>query len=453
MRRTQNSQRGQTILLVAVSLVTLLGLAALAIDVVTLYVARSEAQRAADAAALAGAKTLVDTGLTTDPCNATLANAAQTLAINQAQLVAQQNAIGGQAAGTITVTFPNGGSPSCGLATPSPFGINPQVKVVVQRSGLPTFFARVWGQGLGTVSATALAEAYNPSNSGSLNATGNVIPISPRCVKPMILPNCDPTRNAGVCPLSGANNNTFVTPATGQITNPGLNGGVGIGGVINEALTATTGHPLLSACNTPGCAPQAITAGKYYPITLPSSALNLCPGNGNPNCNSGATGFEQGAACCNFPSPGLGVACGQQIAFDPSTNPEGGPVQNGLRCMIHQQPGGGQDQIDATTSAPTEFIAGDNNPFVGTSIQAGDHILNSDSVATIPLFDQQVTTLVTGSTQFTVIGFLQVFISQVHNNGRVDAYILNVSGCGSSPAGPAIQGSGSPVPVRLIQTQ
>ena len=56
--RRRQGERGQTIVLVAVSLVTLLAMAALAVDVVTLYVARSEMQRAADAAALAAAKRL-----------------------------------------------------------------------------------------------------------------------------------------------------------------------------------------------------------------------------------------------------------------------------------------------------------------------------------------------------------------------------------------------------------
>ncbi len=40
-------------------------MAALAIDIVTLYAARSEIQRAADAAALAGAKAIADSGITT----------------------------------------------------------------------------------------------------------------------------------------------------------------------------------------------------------------------------------------------------------------------------------------------------------------------------------------------------------------------------------------------------
>ncbi len=54
-RRSGVSQRGNTLFLVAASMVVILGLSALAIDLVSFYVARSEAQRSADAAALAGA--------------------------------------------------------------------------------------------------------------------------------------------------------------------------------------------------------------------------------------------------------------------------------------------------------------------------------------------------------------------------------------------------------------
>jgi len=63
----RRGERGQTIVLVAISIVSLLAMAALAIDVVTLYVARTEIQRAADAAALAGAKGIADSGITTLP--------------------------------------------------------------------------------------------------------------------------------------------------------------------------------------------------------------------------------------------------------------------------------------------------------------------------------------------------------------------------------------------------
>lgn len=61
----RKNERGITIVLVAFSLLTLLGMAALAIDVSTLYMAHGEAERAADAAALAGARAFASSGYTT----------------------------------------------------------------------------------------------------------------------------------------------------------------------------------------------------------------------------------------------------------------------------------------------------------------------------------------------------------------------------------------------------
>ncbi|MGO9863512.1 MAG: pilus assembly protein TadG-related protein, partial [Terriglobales bacterium] len=58
-------ERGIVIVLVAVVMLFVVGaMAALSIDVVTLYTARSEAQLAADAAALAGARVLANSGAT-----------------------------------------------------------------------------------------------------------------------------------------------------------------------------------------------------------------------------------------------------------------------------------------------------------------------------------------------------------------------------------------------------
>src|SRR5712691_5148039 len=74
------NEGGQTLILVAVSLLSLVGIAALAIDMTTLYVARAEIQHGADAAALAGAKAFVDSGGTTDRANPALLGVAQTMA-------------------------------------------------------------------------------------------------------------------------------------------------------------------------------------------------------------------------------------------------------------------------------------------------------------------------------------------------------------------------------------
>ena len=56
-------------LLVALAMVAIIGMAALSIDVITLYLAREEAQHSADSAALGAAKVLSLSGITGDPTN------------------------------------------------------------------------------------------------------------------------------------------------------------------------------------------------------------------------------------------------------------------------------------------------------------------------------------------------------------------------------------------------
>src|SRR5438876_11563943 len=53
-KSSRKGERGVTIFIAAVAMVSLLAMAVLAIDIVTLYVASGQAQQAADAAALAG---------------------------------------------------------------------------------------------------------------------------------------------------------------------------------------------------------------------------------------------------------------------------------------------------------------------------------------------------------------------------------------------------------------
>ena len=119
--------------------------------------------------------------------------------------------------------------------------------------------------------------------------------------------------------------------------------------------------------------------------------------------------------------------------------------------MIHQGNGNvGQDVLD-TTVTPFQLHAGGNNPFVGpnssTNIQVNDVISTSDSIVTVPLYDGSP---VTGASTVTVVGYLQLFINGVSTNGGMNATILNVIGCGSSPSGSPVLGSGAPIPVRLI---
>src|ERR1700751_4334451 len=186
-KHARHGERGVTIFVVAVAMVSLLGMIALAVDVIALYAARSEAQRGADSAALAAAKMLVDMGVTGDPTNSALQATAQAAAIKVAQDVATQIAISARPvqAADVTVTFPNG-------ANVAQFGINPTVAVTVNRPNMPTFFSRIWSRTPLSVSATATAEGFNPSNSGSVATGSTAMPVIARGVKPFLLPNCDP---------------------------------------------------------------------------------------------------------------------------------------------------------------------------------------------------------------------------------------------------------------------
>src|SRR5579864_7750971 len=93
----RKNERGVTMLLVVIAMLSMLAMVALAIDVITLYSARSETQRVADAAALAAAKALADGGVTGDPSNsAGTYTSAQTLATQAAKDVGSQLSIAGR---------------------------------------------------------------------------------------------------------------------------------------------------------------------------------------------------------------------------------------------------------------------------------------------------------------------------------------------------------------------
>src|SRR5947209_8911378 len=228
--RVRQGELGITIALVALAMVAIIGMAVLSIDLVTLYLAREEAQRSADAAALAAARVLSISGITGDPDNSTTHWSAicgpNGAAKHAAQALAAENAVGSQTSPTVTVTYSAGTDGTVGTATSdcttlatSAFGVNPMVTVQLTQAGLPNFFSRFWGASPNSVTVSATAEAFNPSGSaGGNETTGTITPVQPRCVKPWVIPNLDPQDPAN-CPPNCAK---FVAPATGAIQRPGI---------------------------------------------------------------------------------------------------------------------------------------------------------------------------------------------------------------------------------------
>jgi putative Flp pilus-assembly TadE/G-like protein len=146
------SERGAVTVLVAVSMLALLGFLALGIDMGMLYVAHNDAQRAADAAALAGASAFMEQD----------AALAEPVARARAMDYALRN------------TFQNGPIDS----TEVNIRIVPESSLVgvrVQRDSVPTLFARVFGIRHVPIGAYAAAEAVQAGNA--------------RCLKPFAVPD------------------------------------------------------------------------------------------------------------------------------------------------------------------------------------------------------------------------------------------------------------------------
>jgi hypothetical protein len=449
--------------LIALALVAIMAMAALSIDVVTLYLADAETQKAADTAALAGARILSITGMTGDPSNSTNNwSAACTLATQVAKAVAEQNAVGGAVLtnAQVSVTFSAIGStsPDCS-AMPAAFGVNPIVTVNVQRPNLPTFFARIWGLRGATISGSATAEVFNPSNSDNVTnggPTGTVTPVQPRCVKPWVVPNIDP----------GNYPNPFVSVADGAIQHGGISlNGASTNGVIGENFNLFADCTTGSACAPQDPTPGAnVASGKLYNGNPPPSLNNLeyLPGatqNASvaplSSCSVSGSLYEQAILGCDQTTAyQCGVVGGNVV--DLGVNPGGNSRDTftGAQCLTTQGIGSGQDVLDTSSPYPFRIKAGSSNPLVArASLPNNSIITSSNSIVSLPIFDTTPGTTFAGGSQVqvTIVGFLQVFINQVSTtDGSLNVTVLNVAGCGNNTANQAVSGS-SPVPVRLIQ--
>jgi putative Flp pilus-assembly TadE/G-like protein len=439
----RNDEQGIVIMLVAVVMLFVVGaMAALSIDVVTLYTARSEAQLVADGAALAGARVLANSGMTS-ASDSTVGVAAVPLATAVALQVAASNPVGGRNLNPAGVC-PGGEICVSINELASNFVANPHVTVQVQRSDLPTFFARIWGRTTITVKASATAEAYNPSNVPGTSVNPK-LPVAPMCVKPWLLPNMDPSGGT-----------TIFSPTTGAITNPALLGWAspsgGGGGPTGRLRTACTN------C-TQDSAP---TAWRYYPGTTdpagdfpaPSASSVVCPG-----C-TGFTNYQLSiAGCVQRP-----ISCNSTVSIDatPYLSRDTPETRDAVNGLTHST-GNDGDSVDTspapppTGSASFQFLAGEDNPVVlSGALSAGTDIMVSDSLVTVPVINVDSTTTLplVGFPSVQIIGFVQLFLNPTGAKaatGLIRTRIINLVGCGITITGQPILGNGaSPVAVRLI---
>jgi hypothetical protein len=323
VRRVGSNERGSAIVMVTVSLMAMLALAALAIDLAALRDARAEAQRAADAIALAGATAFKDKPFT-DP-------ATVTEAIDRAQQVARWNRV---RADTLdlrgwTRSSPMrqswGGDVTTVRTTSNQVELNiipdsQRVRAWVRHANLSTWFAGLIGKPYSSVQAMATAQA---TQSGIA-----------KCLKPLALPDIwkETNRSSG---RTGQDLNanglwdqgepwSFNPPAdtyaqydpTATPAAQALQTGYGSGfrntidGVLNDY-----GRSIVIKAQRPG---DAITSGWFYPWRIGES--------------SGGNDYRNNITGCNPASTSLGVP------YDVENGNMVGPTRQGFDDLIGQDP-------------------------------------------------------------------------------------------------------------------
>ena len=158
LRHLRDDERGMSLVFVAVGFMAFLSATTLAIDVGMFMTARSQAQNAADAGALAGAVALVKNSYTDRSATGPV--------VQSAIQVATSNKVihGAPTVEPVDVTFPL-----------SPTGQDNRVQVAVHRPSLATLFGQFFGVPSVNIEATAIAEAA-PANAMT-------------CVKPFMIPD------------------------------------------------------------------------------------------------------------------------------------------------------------------------------------------------------------------------------------------------------------------------
>lgn len=483
MTRLDSNDKGVTLLIVAASLVMMLGMCALSIDLVAGYLTRVQCQRAADAAALAGAKAFRD-NCTSTGCTA--GSSDETLATQNAIAVAAQNPVMGLAPTSTTIAtafdyshdvLPSGGSGE------------PQITVTVYRDtghsdAMPTFFAKIFGINSMNVSASATAEAFNPGGTNTNVGVG--------CVKPFLVPNCDPNFpvradtspsmantnchcggtgvTQGDCP-SGYTYSTstpwvmsyYVYPGTGIALHPN-------DCVWNSALNEC--DPSSGDIGAPWVLHSNAVPSQWYTIAFTSqsgmqysqyirecaSKFVACTGTLS-TLNGKKVGPTDAGVDCLIHSCGGGGCSGQCPATGVVNNLPDGP-NNGqdYMCAPYALPGANAQASCPTGSPASPFtvIAGANNPY---GYNAGDQFRlpqgASDSYANVVLYDGS--TLAPGGSTVTVQGYMSLFFQDALHSSTTDtinAVVVQVGGCGTGGSGgtPDVNspGGGTFIPIRLI---
>jgi len=405
--RKQNNEQGYTAFLIVSMLVVFLGFAALSIDIGVLYSARASAQRAADAAALAGAFVFVTRG---DLDETTTPKQSDVIKENAIKTAAQNKMLGAPVSigtGDVAVDPPNH-----------------RVTVNVNQNQ-PTLFARILGENSANIHATAIAEAVTTAT-----ATG--------CLKPFFIPNTALSTQDPCTTCWGPDN----TAGTGDdpVTKHVLIEKVGSDFVVTDwakqqIRDSTAANKLNQFVLKPQDPHQSLRPGDFFLIDI----------QGDVDAK-----IQQSIATCL-----IGASCLDDYSV--LTGNKVGPVKSGVKDLI------------GCPSTPDRYIGPGQYEHAGspTTTSSTSRALVACPVWDVcyasfgtppqgfcPLGD------VPGGTnpRVVIVGFALVFIEGLQSGGTIDCNgndvvgrIINIAGCGSS--GGIAPGETGPfgTPIRLVR--
>jgi hypothetical protein len=283
----RSDREGQTLAIVAVSMVALLAMMSLGIDLGMAYTARAEAQRVADSAALAGASVFLDIPEPVDPKAAAEARAREYASRN----VVRNRPVHPTEDVTVWVLLNE-----------------EKVRVRIERRGLPTWFARFIGQDNLTVSAIAAAQAI---------AQGTTDCLKPWAVVDAFLRKVTNEPPDPDEPYNEADHH--YEPATAR-----CGGGTGYGA---ETLRGDCdfGLEFIIKSNNPND-PAVPTPGLFMPIRLPADK-------NQGECLQGGGGpYQRNICACN----NTAISIGDLVPTEPGNM--SGPTLKGVEDLVNQDP-------------------------------------------------------------------------------------------------------------------
>lgn len=392
------SQRGMTLVMVCLLLFAFLGIAAICVDLGILYSARTSAQHAADAGALAGAATFLDpSAVQPDVAKA------------QAVAVTNANKILGH---SIAITVDN-------VDVSMAFR---RVTVTVLRSGdsaINTLFAKALGISSVPIQAQATAEASASATAAS-------------CVKPVFMPNTILSTNPNAC-------NTSPKQIIFDPANPGhlSTWAANAAGTFGKVGTCVSARPI-SASN-------ALAPSQFYSLDF----------------GSGASTYSDAWGQCLSSVPTAtvkSVSCGQSIPLE--TGNMVGPTRQGVSNFIGNPPDK-WIPITSTTpiseASPNFYQPGDGGSPITTSRSLA--VVPVYDNCSPP--GNAIGPGCSGTCEVTVIGFLEIFVDgmgttptcTVGSGGQfVVVHAVNAPTCSAGGSSGSGSGGTGPfaVPVRLI---